>query len=353
MTPTPDCHVIQFDDEPVALKPSVSASPAPEPSPIVFEDIPTVNTPTSHTPSADRGPTVVNFDDAPTPAPVPKTSAPPAPQVQVATFEDAPAPKAKAPAPAPTPRAPSAAVFDESTPSVARAPAPVSDATVAFGGAPLTEQEKRALDYVRQHAADLFQTAPQAIEGAIRQLLPFSLATLSRWGDTALQDNAKLVGDLSTLQRGFSGLNVNEIIQQALDSRAHKNMFQRMVSGTPVDLGTFRVRAAGLSARIAQLIPEIEALRHRAKDQASRLVLLLTSMSAAASVGAARLDPAVDTALQNRRTVLTQANQQSQLLLPQIEEIRRQLVEQNAQITQFINVTLPAMELADAQAPRR
>jgi hypothetical protein len=342
-------HVIHFDDEPKAPSLSASSVSGPEPLPIVFEDATPVNTPTDK-PTADRGPTVIHFED--TPAPKPAPSKPAAPSPQVATFADPPSPKPSTTRPPkPATPAPIAAVMDASTPNVNRAPAP-TEAAVAFGAPKLTEQEQRALDYVRQNAADLFQKAPQAIEGAIRQLLPFSLATLSRWGDTALQANAQVVKDMTDLQRGFSALNVSETIQQALDSRRnHKNLFQRMVATGPVDLNTFRVRAVGLSAQIDQLIPQVETLRTRAKDQASRLTLLLTAMSAAASVGAARLEPAVDIALQNRRTVLTQASQQSQLLLPQIEEIRRQLVEQNAQITQFINVTLPAMDLADAQAP--
>lgn len=214
---------------------------------------------------------------------------------------------------------------------------------------PLTDLEKRAIEHVRQTAADMFKQAPQVIEGCIRQLLPFTLTTLSNWGNTALQDNAQLVTDMAGVQRKFSGLNVNEIIQQALDSHnPHKSIFKRLTATAP-SFNNFRVRAAGLKVQVDQLMPEMDALRKRALDQSMRLPILLTAMSAAATVGADRLDPAIDIAVNNRRTVLTQSVQQAQLVLPQIDEMRRQLVDQSSKIVEFINVTLPAMEMAAAR----
>lgn len=319
-------HRAQFADPAPAAAPAPVVAPsveAPRPHRAAFAAEPPRPPQAQPAPAAPRRAT---FAPEPPRAP-PSTPAPVAPRR--AQFTD----NGSAPAPRPSSQRPSG------PPSVHR----------AFDN-PLNDQERRALEHVRQVASELFQKAPQAVEGCIRQLLPFSLTTLTGWGDSALADNAQLVTDMAHLQRGFSGLNVNELIAQALESARPNQSFLKRVLGNKVSLNAFRVRATGLRVQIDQIMPQMDELRQRALRQSDRLPILLAAMSAAASVGADRLDPALDTAVQNRRTVLTQAVQQAQLVLPQIDEMRRQLVEQSSRIVEFINVTLPAMEMAAAQS---
>lgn len=355
-------HIASFDDEPSSLGMKEKGA-----TPIRFEDAAEVNTPKESHP-APRIPGAIKFDDTP-PVSKPVAMPPRAPAPHPVSFDDAPVPSRPcAPTPTPTPHAPAPIQFSDVPSTVvpkvnppSRGPAPIqfapSSAPVmrpssisasphaAFEN-PLSDLEKRAIEIVRQTASDMFKQAPQVIEGCIRQLLPFTLTTLSNWGTTALQDNGQLVSDMAGIQRKFSGLNVNELIQQAIDSHSPNKSFFKRLTKTPPSFNNFRVRATGLKVQVDQLLPEMDALRKRAHDQSTRLPILLTAMSAAASVGADRLDPALDIAVHNRRTVLTQAVQQAQLIMPQIDEMRRQLVDQSSKIIEFITVTIPAMEMA-------
>lgn len=243
-------------------------------------------------------------------------------------------------------------VFDDSAPACHQHAAGGPVAAGVMGEAADSGEVARAIALARQQDGAAWRRAQTAVEDAIRQLLPFSMERLAGWGNPALQDNARLVEAAASLQRAQSVLGINEIIQQALDARTpHKGFLERLRGGAaPVRLDNLRVRAAGLSARLAQLALQIEALRLQAREQAERMDVLVTALASAAQVGGDRLDAAVDTALQNRRMVLLQASQQARLLLPQIDEMRRQLADHEARLTQFISVTLPAMDMAAAQA---
>lgn len=70
----------------------------------------------------------------------------------------------------------------------------------------------------------------------------------------------------------------------------------------------------------------------------------MVALAAAASLET-HPDTAVDVCVQNRRTVLQQAVTQWQVIAPQLQSIREQLVDYQGKIEQMLSVTIPTMEM--------
>lgn len=332
-------------------------------APLVFPDPPPAAEPTRAKPS---GLSPLNFDEV-----KPVMSSTPAPSVRPLDFgaapSRAPAPldfshvperRAASPAPAPAaPRAPKGLDFSSVPPAPTPAPvaprrasAPVGAPTPIFDNA-LTQEEQRALDRAQADFPDLFRQHASYLRNTIKQLLPFSLSQLENYGRTALEAQGQMVTAAATITRDFRLLDANGLIQEALTQAQGKaSLIDRLRGHGKANLNAFRVRAEALRVQLSNFLPRIEGVRNQLKEEGDRLPLLLAALSSAASAVNTQRDVAVDISVNNRRTVLTQAVQQRQVLLPQLEEMRRQAVEQLGALENFLQTTLPALELAAAQA---
>lgn len=333
----PAANSLDFGSVPAPRRPPSTAPVPSAPAPLDFGSVRAPRraavVPPSRTASA---PAPLDFSSVP--APRRAVAVPPSRPVPASLdFSNVPAP---APAPVRTPasdRSPSTRSGASSTPS------PSFTET-------WSPEEKRAIEHARADFSELFKRHEGTISNAIKQLLPFSLSQLEHYGRSALDAQANVVHAAAAITRDFRLLDATGLVSQALARVQAKSSFiNRLRGNSKANFNDFRVRAEALRVQLGNFLPRIEAVRNDLRTEGERLPILLAALSSAASAVSAERDVAVGISVSNRRTVLTQAVQQTQVLAPQLEEMRRQAVEQLGTLENFLQTTLPALELAAAQ----
>lgn len=248
------------------------------------------------------------------------------------------------PAPAPIPPAPKPLAFaDNGRPTPAPALRNYGEAVFAD---PLTQEERRAVEYARANFESLFVRNEVSITNSIRQLLPFKLEVVSGWGKTALENQSEVVNTMAKITREFHSLKISELLEEMLE------LPQKMLGGGLLSrftnrdrlLAQHKLKALGVQQHLQTLFPQVDALSQRFKKDGDRLPLLMVALASAASLET-HSDTAIELCVQNRRTVLQQATTQWQVIAPQLQSIREQLVDYQGKIEQMLSVTIPTMEM--------
>lgn len=285
-------------------------------------------------------PKALDFGSAPVKAPAPVSESSPKPLAFADNGKSRPAPT-----PAPAPPAPKPLAFADNGRPVPPAPVLRNYGEAVFAD-PLTQEERRAVEYARNNFESLFVRNEVPITNSIRQLLPFKLDVVSNWGKTALENQSELVNQMAKVTREFHGLKIAELLEEMLE------LPQKMLGGGLLSrftnrdrlLAQHKLKAIGVQQHLQTLFPQVDALNQRFKKDGDRLPLLMVALASAASLET-HSDTAIELCVQNRRTVLQQATTQWQVIAPQLQSIREQLVDYQGKIEQMLSVTIPTMEM--------
>ena len=345
---------LSFDDVPPVKAGSSMTSSPKTPAPLQFPESPKNSKPQKTASAPVAAPGALTFPESET-KPVVRREAPKAaksaPAPAPLSFPPE-APKARVTAPRQESRTPAPISFDHlpATPAV-KVPVvkPRNFAEPVFENK-LSEKEAQALRKAKENFGSLFPAHEGPITNGIRQLLPFDLAVVGQWGASALQKQGDVINQMALITREFRGMEVAEFLQEMIEAprKMTGGFLGRLINNREKLIKQYRTRAAALDVQLNSLQPKIEDVRNRIKEEGQRIPVLLASLSSAAAVAGEGVDNTLSHCIQQRRTMLHQGSTQLSTIQAQVEEMRRQVVDYQGRLQQVLLVTLPALEMADA-----
>lgn len=233
-------------------------------------------------------------------------------------------------------------------------PAPASSTLTAKAPAnALFESEdhpavRDALDIARAEHPVLFAQSEGRLAALFRRILPVKLALVTQWGEDALMEQAALLQPITELVLKFAEMNVPALLETALESsRAPAGMFDKLFR-RPAAPAEFKPALTASRAQLLQLVADSEHAMRELEASARNLGLHGLVLAVVSSLASGAPEATLD-ALVQRRTLIGQAVRQAELSMLQMEQVRRQAADLIGQISSFLTVTLPALEMAQAQ----
>ncbi|NNG24746.1 hypothetical protein [Telluria aromaticivorans] len=292
---------------------------------------------THHTPKA------FDFGAEPEPSPEP-VERPAVPQALDFGAEQGSVPAS--PVPASPPRALS---FDELPATAAR-----TGATSKAMAKALFESEdhpavRDALGLAWADYPGLVEHAEQRLAALFRRLLPVRLKLVTDWAEGPLMEQAALLQPITELVLKFSQMAVPALLEAALEStRAPTGVFGKLFRRT-TSPAEYKAALASSRTQLLQLMADSEVATHNLEESAQNLALHGAALAVVAKLAGGALDAALSDALVQRRTLVQQAVRQAELSVLQMGQVRQQAADLVGQVSSFLTVTLPALEMAQAQ----
>lgn len=274
---------------------------------------------------------------------------------------------APAPGPASSPAGPQAFDFGE----VEEAPAPVAPPkALSFDDLPAvpaasnltrkaapkalfdSEDHPAVRDALATASADyptLYAQAEGRLAILFRRILPVKLSLVTDWAEEPLLEQAALLQPITELVLKFTQMGVPAQLDAALEStRAPSGMFGKLFrrAQSPAE---FKPALTASRAQLLQLMADSEVAVRNLEASAQNLGLHGAVLAVVATLAANSPDAALLDALTQRRTLIGQAVRQAELSILQMGQVRQQAAELIAQVSSFLTVTLPALEMAQAQ----
>jgi hypothetical protein len=264
-------------------------------------------------------------------------------------FGEEPAPPAD---PAGRPVVPKAFDFDDVPDGAAAGQA----APLAKDGAPraLFDSEdhpavRDALATARADYPSLFAHAEQRLAALFRRILPVRLALVTEWAEGALMEQAALLQPITELVLKFAQMAVPDTLAAALDStKAPVGVFGKLFR-RPAAPAQYKPALASAREQLVQLMADSEVAVRNLEASAHTLSLHAAVLAVVAKLAGGTADATLLDTLTLRRTLIQQAVRQAELSILQMGQVRQQAADLIGQISSFLTVTLPALEMAQAQ----
>jgi len=191
-------------------------------------------------------------------------------------------------------------------------------------------------------------TSLNSVESQIRQLIPLTITGVVSWGDAGLTQSSQMVTKSAGTLKMFSELRGNELVETAIKASAQVNtgFFQRLAGHTSV-IG-YKGNLTALKSQIMSLLPEIDTLTAKLKELQSKISINLAALSSVCEAIGDIQDSSLSIAVDNRRRILAQNVQQSDLSVQQLQQAKNLMVDQLSRASQLLDVTIPAFETANA-----
>lgn len=289
----------------------------------------------------DQTPKAFDFEQEPEPAPAP---APPAATPKAFDFGDA---EAALPAPPPV-LPPRALSFDD----LLASPLPRDPPKAA--PKPLFESEdhpavRDALATVRSDYPALFAHSEQRLLALFRRILPVKLALVTEWGEAALMEQAALLQPITDLVRKFAEMAVPALLEEALEStRPPSGVLDKLFRRTAAP-AEFKPRLIAARSQLHLFMADSEVATRKLDASATSLTLHWVALAVVSDLAGGTPDATLLDVLVQRRTLLQQAVRQAELSVLQMGQVRQQAADLIGQVSSFLTVTLPALEMARAQ----
>lgn len=288
-------------------------------------------------------PKAFDFGDAPEPPsdPVDRPIGP-----RAFDFDDA----QEAAAPAGHDAQPRALSFDE----VPTAPA-ASALTRKTVARPLFDSEdhpavRDALATAHAHYPTLFAHSEQRLTLLFRRILPVRLALVTEWAQAPLMEQAALLQPITELVLKFAQMGVPALLEAALETtRGSPGLFGKLFR-RPTAPAEYRPVLTSSRTQLIELLADSEIAIRNLEASAQGLGLHLTVLAVVSTLVEDAPDAVLVDALVQRRTLIQQAVRQAELSVRQMGQVRQQAADLIGQISSFLTVTLPALEMAQAQA---
>lgn len=285
-------------------------------------------------------------ESAVTRAAVPGTAAP-----RALDFGDAEAssstPQAEGPMRGAAP--PKALSFDD----VPEAPASTS-VTAKVAPRALFESEdhpavRDALATVRTDYPAVFQQSEQRLAALFRRILPVKLSLVTDWAEAPLMEQAALLQPITELVRKFSEMAVPALLEAALESgKAPTGVLGKLFS-RPTSPAMYKPALTSARLQLQQLMADSEVATRNLDESAKTLTLHWVALAVVSDLAGRAPDATLLDVLVQRRTLIQQAVRQAELSIMQMGQVRQQAAELIGQVSSFLTVTLPAMEMARTQ----
>ncbi len=182
--------------------------------------------------------------------------------------------------------------------------------------------------------------------------MPLKVDILVGWGATALSENGINATHCAQAVKAYTELRSNELVEAALKAAQYipenQSLIEKMFTSKPTNLLYYKPRLVVLQTQLKGVLPNMETLLDQSSKLHGRLMLNVASLAAAVQVSGTISDATLDRATQERRTILTQAANQAQLVNLQLTQTKALIADQLSRLDQMINVTIPAFELANA-----
>jgi len=238
---------------------------------------------------------------------------------------------------------PKALSFDDLPP----APAPGARVKALFD----SEDHPAVRDALAMARADhpaLYDHAEERLAALFRRVLPVKLSLVTEWAEKPLMEQAALLQPITELVLKFSQMGVPAQLEAALESsRPASGVFDKLFR-RPVPLAQHKQTLTASRAQLLQLMADSEGAVGTLEASAQNLALQ-GAVLAVVSKLAGGADAALQDALVQRRTLIQQAVRQAELSIMQMRQVRQQAADLIGQVSSFLTVTLPALELAQAQ----
>jgi len=206
-----------------------------------------------------------------------------------------------------------------------------------------------ALASARSDYPDLYAHAEGRLAALFRRILPVRLALVAQWAEAPLMEQAALLQPVTELVLTFSEMAVPALLDAALDStRPPTGVFGKLLR-RPAAPAQFKPALTASRAQLIQLIADSEAATRQLEASAQNLALHGAALAVVAKLTAGAPEAALPDALIQRRTLIQQAVRQAELSILQMGQVRQQAADLVGQVSSFLTVTLPALEMAQAQ----
>ncbi len=278
-------------------------------------------------------------EPAPAPAPVARPVAP-----KAFDFGDA---EVAAPAPPVTP--PKVLSFDD-LPDIA--PPPVARSGVAPRALFDSEDHAAVRDAMASVRADypaLLPHSEQRLAAMFRRLLPVKLSLVTDWAEAPLMEQAALLQPMTLLVRKFAEMEVPALLEAALEgTRAPTGLFGKLLRRAK-PAAEYKADLLAARAQLQQLMTDSETATRNLDESAKNLTLHWVALAVVAELAGGARDETLLDILQQRRALIQQAVRQAELSILQMGQVRQQAAELIGQVSSFLTVTLPALEMAQTQ----
>lgn len=205
-----------------------------------------------------------------------------------------------------------------------------------------------ALAIVRADHPLVFGQSEQRLAALFRRILPVRLAPVTQWAEEPLMEQAALLQPITKMVMQFAEMGVPALLDAALEStKAPAGMFEKLFR-RPAPPAEYKPALAASRDQLLRLMAESEVALRKLEASAQNLNLHGLVLATVSTLAAGASDVIVD-ALVQRRTLIGQAVRQAELSMLQMAQVRQQAADLIGQVSSFLTVTLPALEMAQAQ----
>ena len=195
----------------------------------------------------------------------------------------------------------------------------------------------------------LFQHSEGRLAALFRRILPVRLSLVTEWAEGPLMEQAALLQPVTELVLKFAQMAVPALLDAALEStRATPGVFGKLFR-RPMSPAQYKPALTSSRMQLLQLMADSEVAMRNLEESAQNLGLHLAALVVVSKLAGGALDATLSDALVQRRTLIQQAVRQAELSMLQMGQVRQQAADLIGQVSSFLTVTLPALEMAQAQ----
>jgi hypothetical protein len=236
------------------------------------------------------------------------------------------------------------------------APVPMGVTTKAVGRALFESEDHPAVrDALATACIDypvLFEHAEGRLAALFRRILPVRLPLVTEWAEGPLMEQAALLQPVTELVLKFTQMGVPALLDAALEStKAPAGVFGKLFR-RPASPAQYKPALTSIRAQLLQLMADSEVAMRNLEESAQSLTLHGAVLAVVSKIAGGAADATLLDALMQRRTLIQQAVRQAELAMLHMGQVRQQAADLIGQVSSFLTVTLPALEMAQAQGGR-
>jgi hypothetical protein len=209
-----------------------------------------------------------------------------------------------------------------------------------------------ALAHARSDYPVLFGHSEQRLAALFRRILPVKLALVTDWAEAPLMEQAALLQPMTALVRTFSDMAVPALLEAALASTREPTGVFGKLFGRPKTPAQYQPELTAARSRLQQLMLDSEVATRNLDESAKNLTLHWVALAVVSELAGRGPDATLLDVLLQRRGLIQQAVRQAELSMLQMGQVRQQAAELIGQVSSFLTVTLPALEMARTQGAR-
>ncbi|MES2898324.1 MAG: hypothetical protein V4723_01285 [Pseudomonadota bacterium] len=198
----------------------------------------------------------------------------------------------------------------------------------------------------------VFGHSEQPLAALFRRLLPVKLTRVTEWAETPLMEQAAVLQPVTELVRTFAELGVAAKLEAALESAQPPSSVLSKLFRRKASPAQYKAELLSARAQLAQLMADSELASRKLDESAQELTLHWVALAVVSDLVGRASDATLQDVLLQRRALLQQAVRQAELSILQMKQMRQQAADLMVQVTSFLTVTLPALEMARTQQDR-